>query len=131
MKLVLDTSGWYAVTVRSDKNYVKTKRFAEEGHQLVVLETVFEELVALLHNRHGKEIAVNTGVELRNLGVTGLGKHEEKEAWELFEKSGAKVSYVDCTVAVVAKKLDVPVFGFDGDFRKLGVEVVPAVDRLV
>ena|SRR3990167_5840185 len=125
MKVVLDTSGWYAVTVKSDENHVKAKKFAIEGHELVVLETVFEELIALLQNRHGKEIAIATGRELRNIGVKGLGRVDEGKAWKLFEESGAKVSYVDCTVVVTAEKLKISVFSFDSDFGKLGVEVAP------
>lgn len=125
MKVILDTSGWYAHAIKDDKFHDRTEEFLSEERQLVVLGTVFEELVAILQNRHGKDMAKNNGAILRKLGLVRLTESEETKAWKLFEESEAKVSYVDCTVAVVAKSLGVPVFGFDSDFGKLGVEVVP------
>ncbi len=125
MKAILDTSGWYAATVKIDIHHPQAKSFLSRP-ELIVLSTVFEEIMAIIHNRFGKKSAISQGEDLRNYGITDLTQDEVYHAWKLFKTSSQKVSYVDCTVIAIALKFDLPVFGFDRHFTKLGVTVVPS-----
>lgn len=125
MRVVLDTSAWYAHVVKEDNCHKLADEFLAEDPSLLVLSTVFVELTALLRKRHGKRMAVETGEVLREAGVVSMDKDQEAMAWKLFKESESQVSYVDCSVVLMAQKLEIPVFGFDRHFSKLNVEVVP------
>ena len=126
MKVVVDTSGWYAFVVIKDYQHKGAVKFLRSGeHELVVIEPVFIEATALIQNRQGKSLAVESGSKLMKIGVKRMEKSDKEATWDWFKKVGGKVSYVDCLVAMTAKKLGVPVFSFDSDFKKLGIRVVP------
>lgn len=126
MKVVADTSALFAATIVQDSNHLSAKKFfAKEQSDFLVFYPVFEELVALLQSRSSKQAAIVSGEALRNLGIINLSMEEENEAWALFKKTGALVSYVDCAITIMSKKLNLPVFTFDKHFRDLGLETVP------
>jgi len=127
MKFVIDSNGWYAGLNSADNFHPQAKKFLTQTplENFIVPYTVFNELMALILNRKGKKTALASGTVLRDLEIYYLVKNEEKEVWGLFNKSTTEVSYVDCSVAVISKKLGLPVFTFDKHLAKLGVQVVP------
>lgn len=125
MKVIVDTSGWYAGVVEPDNEYIRAASFFKRDHEFIIIPTVFAEIVALLQNRQSKQLAIESGRILQQYKWHKLTKEEEKSAWQLFVKSNTEVSYTDCTVITVAKILRLPVFGFDRHFTKLGIIVVP------
>lgn len=127
MKCVVDTSGWYAFIVEKDARHHQAADFLQsENHQLLFIEPVFIESTALIQSRQSKLLAVESGTLIRRLGIRQLTDVQLTNSWNLFIKTGAKVSYVDCCVATVAKELGCPVFGFDAHFTRIfNVRQVP------
>lgn len=126
MKVVLDTSGWMAIVVESDQMHRQAAEFLKNKEpEIIVTPSVFEEIIALLHHRLGKKVALKSGNVLRKMGIIKLTNKDRQVVWDLYRGSSAKVSYVDCCVTTTAKALAVPVLAFDKHFIKLGVRVVP------
>lgn len=127
MKCVVDTSGWYAFIVEKDIQHRHATGFLRsENHQLIFIEPVFIESNALIQSRQSKLLAVESGTLTRRLGIRQLTDIQLTNSWDLFIRTGAKVSYVDCCVATVAKELNCPIFGFDTHFTRIfNVEQVP------
>ena len=132
MKAVIDTSAWYAWFNDADPHYEEVKSVLSNlPLELFILSTVFNELIALLFNRKGKTVAVKAGEVLLGLGLRDLEKQEESDAWKLFKQSKADISYVDCTIVVLARKLVLPIFTFDKHFKDLGLETVPISNPMI
>lgn len=127
MKCVVDTSGWYAFIVEKDVRHHQAVDFLQgENHQLLFIEPVFIESSALIQSRQSKLLAVESGNLIRDLGIKQLTDNQLTASWDLFIKTGAKISYVDCCVAAIANELGYPVFGFDAHFtRVFNVKQVP------
>ncbi len=125
MKAVLDTSSWYAYINKNDEMHELAVDFVEDNNDYLILETVFEEIIALLQNRFGKKLAASNGQTLIEFGITILTLDEIRNSWKLFLNSPTKVSFVDCTVMLAAQKNNLPIFGFDAHFRKPGMTLVP------
>ncbi len=126
MRAVVDTSAWYAFVVAADDYHQAAIEFIQPDTDLIFPFTVFEEFTALIQSRFGKKKAIESGSKINKYGVLALTKSDLRASWEMFRRSPAAVSYVDCTVAAVAKRFNLPVFGFDPHFSKdLGVKQVP------
>lgn len=125
MNVIVDTSGWYAGTVADDLHHEEAKSFLTASHELIIPAAVFIETAALLQNRRNKKLAIQSAEAMRTYGILELNEEEHEEAWKLYQRTSASISYVDCTVISLAKKNDLPVFGFDSHFQKLGVKTVP------
>lgn len=126
MKVVVDTSAWYAFVVATDYSHRAALDFVKSDSDLIFPFTVFEELEALIQSRFGKQKAIENGDRINKYGVLTLTKTDLRASWRMFLESPDPVSYVDCTVAAVARRLNVPIFGFDPHFSKnLGVKQVP------
>jgi predicted nucleic acid-binding protein len=120
MKCVVDTSGWYAFIVEKDARHRRAADFLRsENHRLIFIEPVFIESTALIQSRQSKPLAVESGALIRDLGIRQLTSDQLADSWNLFVKTGAKVSYVDCCVSAAAKELDYSVFGFDRHFTRI------------
>lgn len=126
MKVLLDTSGWYATAIEKDEKHPEAKKFLTKEIDLIVLFTVFEEIMALFQNRFGKRMAVQNGQALKEMGLAYPSEGEMENCWRLFNRSPSKISFVDSTVIWAAQKMHLPVFGFDDYFRKLGITILPA-----
>ena len=126
MTVIVDTSAWYAFVVATDYSHQAATKFIQPDTNLVFPLTVFEEFEALIQSRFGKKKAIENGSKIIRYGVLTPTKMDMRVSWKMFRQSPAAVSYVDCTVAAVANRLNLPVFGFDPHFSKnLGVKQVP------
>lgn len=125
MKVVVDTSAWYAFVVATDDCHRAAANFLQADLELIIPYSVLEEVLALVQSRFGKEKAIESGKRINEYGILSLTKTDLRVSWKMFLESPAAVSYVDCTVAAVAKRLNQSVFGFDPHFEKLGIKQVP------
>lgn len=127
----VDTSAWYALRVANDKRHADARRILEglgpREAQLHTSDWVMVETLSLVGRRVGRAEAVKTGEWLlRNPAVQVHPVAELlREAWELFEELGGKVSLVDCgSFAVMRDKELSRVFAFDPDFEAQGFEAL-------
>lgn len=125
MTVVVDTSAWYAFVVAADQSHRAAIDFVKQDNDLIFPFTVFEEFEALIQSRFGKKRAIENGDKINKYGVLAPTKADLRASWKIFIDSAADISFVDATVAAVAKRLNLAVFGFDPHFEKLGVKQVP------
>lgn len=125
MTVVVDTSAWYAFVVATDNSHRAAIDFVKPNIDLIFPFTVFEEFEALIQSRFGKQKAIENGDKINSYGILALTKADMRTAWKIFIDSGADISYVDATVTAMAKRLNLPIFGFDPHFEKLDAEQVP------
>lgn len=125
MTVIVDTSAWYAFVVATDYSHQAAIDFVKQDNDLIFPFTVFEEFEALIQSRFGKKRAIENGGKINKYGVLAPTKADLGASWKIFIDSAADISFVDATVAAVAKRLNLPVFGFDPHFEKLGVKQVP------
>lgn len=102
--------------------------------QLKTSNYVLSETYTLLRARSGHHTAVQfhrmlgDSIKVGLLEVIWITETIDAAAWELFERvDGVGLSFCDCTTAVLARERGVDfIFGFDGGFRALGLDLRPA-----
>jgi predicted nucleic acid-binding protein len=125
MRVILDTSGWLASVVKNDVFHQRAADFILEKPELIVPETVFEELIALLQYRFNRKTAQKNGEALLGVGLYLLNQKEIVASWRFFCQTKPAISWVDATLAVISQKLDLPIFTFDRHFKSLKLKVLP------
>lgn len=129
MKVFVDTSAWYTYFDRSDRCHRKATAFFKKKPGLVTSTLVLSETLALLQRRIGKKVARKAGGFLLSSPLVKLVDLEPellREAFLVFEKAPAKISFVDSSNQVAMESLGLKtIFCFDRDFEKLGLKVVP------
>ena len=125
MRIVVDTSGWYASAVAADLYHETAKQFLLDHHEFSIVPEVFSEATALLLSRQGKKLAFYSGELMRKVAIEPINPEMTDVAWQLFKNASSQVSYVDCVVAATAKHKQLPVFTFDKHFLSLGIPIVP------
>jgi predicted nucleic acid-binding protein len=98
----------------------------------VISNYVVDETVTWLRMRAGYEAAVAFRDIIREseknsrLHTVWVTESVEERAWKLFRKHpGRKLSLTDCTSAVLAADLKLPVWSYDSDFVALGFRAWP------
>ena len=129
MTVIVDTSAWYAFVVAADYSHQAATEFVQPDTDFVFPLTVFEEFEDLIQSMFGKKKAIENGSKIIRYGVLTPTKMDMRASWKMFCQSPAAVSYVDCTVAAVANRLNLPVFGFDPHFSKNLVSRLTAPSR--
>lgn len=135
MKFFVDTSAWYALYDRDDRNHEAVARFWHEiggkASTLYTSDYVFDETVTLLRTRVGHAVALAFGERLRESRVVSLIEvqaAEREDAWTLFKRYDDQCfSFTDCTSFVLMRRLGLTdVLAFDADFRSMGFRLLPA-----
>lgn len=132
-EIFVDTSAWYALADGNDEFHAPARTCLQQlqlrGTRLHTTQAVFHETAALLFGRFNKATVIRWGEGvLCNPRIT---LHEsdadlDDEAWLRFQKSGEKVSLVDCHSFVSMTRLGIRnAFTFDDDFANAGYEMVP------
>lgn len=128
MKVVIDTSAWYPYFVTGDKFYLQAIEYFTPELQLITTNTVFEEVLAIIHHRHGKKAATRAGETMltpdNNLFWV-ISAEENKEVMNIYTASMPQLDYVDASIVWLARKLEIPIFTFDAHFRKMKIATVP------
>ncbi len=130
-RVFVDTSAFYALMDRSDKNYEKAagfwKYFLENDLNLTTSNYVIVETLALLQSRLGFEAASlwyrDVLVLAEILWIAGSIHDLAYELWLSFGRR--KLSFVDCVSFVTMRHYKVEkVFVFDRHFEDQGLEIV-------
>ena len=128
----VDTSAYYAIFDRSDKNHLKAKRFLETNMlPLFTSNLVVVEIVNLVNARRGHEEALKIGKNFYEedlSAIVNITSEDEKRAWQIFRKySDKNFSLTDCTSFAVMERLGAKkAFTFDIHFIQYGkITVIP------
>ena len=100
------------------------------GSRLYVTWDIISETLTLLRYRRSYHEAATFLTEVKpNLHIVNYGETVRTEAEQIFRRYGPehRLSFCDAISFVVVTTLldDVPSLAFDGDFRALGLTVIP------
>ncbi len=126
MKVIIDTSAWYAFILETDRFHERAEKFIRSKPNLLIIYPVLEELIALVHHRQGKKITIRVIEKIKSLTQLFYPTlNEEKEIRDVYKKTHEKIDYVDSSVIWLSRKFDLPVFGFDKHFKDIGIDLIP------
>ncbi len=131
--IFIDTSAFIALSLKDDAFHQQALHWWEENFKLGNFTTsnlVILETLGWLRYQLGAKAAVETGKHLLyspELQRERVSFKDEKLGWDLFQKSPVRgLSMVDATTVVLCKRLGIKqVFGFDQDFTKYSIQLVP------
>ncbi len=124
--IFVDTSAWYALLDRNDRNHPHAVRFSEESRDLFLTSTyILDESVTLVRKHLGHAIAVRFGNRVWNEEIARLirvSPEDEVRAWTVFTRYADKTfSYTDCTSFALMERLRIEAaFAFDTHFAQYG-----------
>ena len=131
--IFVDTSAWFAASVRNDQYYPYARAWLVQNAELLVTtDYVLDELLTLLKCRGEFQRAVRLGEGILRQEIARLEwltPTDVEAAWDAFRRFRDKEwSFTDCTSRVVMERLSISTaFAFDEHFRQFGnVTVVPA-----
>ena len=132
VKVIVDTSGLYALVDRKDPNHQRAATYLKTVTQvgsLLVSNHVFDETMTLVKLRLGIQTAVQLGLRLRNsqlLALSVFSAEEEFVTWRLFTQYQDKAwSYTDCSCLALAQQRKLThAFTFDHHFLQMGLTPV-------
>ena len=124
--LFVDTSAWYALLDRKDRNHAGAVRFLRDSHDPLVTSTyVLDETVTLVKRHLGHTMAARFGHQLWAEEIARLVRvspEDEMVAWEIFTRHPDKgYSYTDCTSFALMQRLRLDAaFAYDAHFEQFG-----------
>ena len=133
-RLFCDTSFFYACFDPRDVNHQQaddlSKDAAASGSGLYVTWDIISETLTLLRYRRSHRDALTFLTEIKpRLHIVNYADNVRAEAERIFRRYGRdhKLSFCDAISFVVVTTLldDMPSLAFDGDFRALGLTVIP------
>jgi uncharacterized protein len=131
--IFVDTSAFYAVLDKSDKNHIKAVNFLKKNvFPLVTNNLVVIETVNLANARRGHEDAVKIGKKFYDediVTIINIVSEDEKKAWQIFKKYvDKKFSLTDCISFAIMDRLKIKqAFAFDIHFSQYGkFSVIPS-----
>jgi predicted nucleic acid-binding protein len=132
MKLFVDTSAWFALHDKSDRNHkeavAKSLEIKKRKIELVTSEYIMDESITLIRYKVSHKAAVIFGESFlfsNIVAIMDVSPEDRLKAWELFRKYEDKTfSFTDCTSFVLMKNLDLRrAFTFDEHFKQAGMEI--------
>ena len=135
MKVLVDTSAWFAITDLADKKHTQAVEFLDEVKskelQLVTTDYIFDETLTLLRFKLSHSAAERFGKDLLSSQICQLLEVNQKlrqKAWDIFVKyDDKKFSFTDCTSFAIMDELDIKLaFSFDAHFKQYGFSILPA-----
>lgn len=124
--LFVDTSAWYALLDRKDRNHAAAARFVQESRVPLVTSTyVLDEIATLTLRRLGHTLAVRVGRQIWTEEIARLvhvTPADEALAWSIFTRHPDKgLSFTDCTSFAIMQRLGMDTaFAFDAHFEQYG-----------
>lgn len=137
MDILVDTSAWFALQNRKDRNHIAATNFWDEirakRHRLITTDRIKEESATLIKSKLGQGAALyfleslEVGTENGEIVLIEITSDIDQEAWELFRQRKDKdYSFVDCTTFCVAERYQYKnAFAFDADFADFGIQILP------
>ncbi len=132
-KVIVDTSGLYALVDRKDPHHQQAATFLKNqvgAGSLLLSNHIFDETMTTVKARLGMQVALQLGLRLRNsrfIEMVIFSDPEEQETWRTFSQYVDKEwSYTDCACLVLAKQRNIQqAFSFDHHFTQMGLIRVP------
>ncbi len=124
--LFVDTSAWYALLDRKDRNHAAANQFVQTSQIPLVTSTyVLDETVTLAKRHLGHALAVRAGQQLWTEEIARLVRvtpGDEMLAWSIFTLHADKgYSFTDCTSFAMMQRLGIDTaFAFDVHFEQYG-----------
>jgi uncharacterized protein len=134
----VDTGAWIALLKRDDHMHRRARRHYErrltERARFLTSNYVIDETATRLRYDAGLEAALSFRVALdraasgQRLRIAWVDAALEKEGWTILERyADVPLSLTDAISAAIARRAKATeIFGFDADFRALGLDVQPA-----
>jgi len=125
-RIFVDTSAWYAIIDKNDKDHAAAvSKIQILDRPLVTSNYILDEILTLLKTKLGPTIAISFGQKLWDQEVSTLLRiieEDEERAWSVFRKYADKgFSFTDCTSFALLERLDInTVFAFDDHFVQYG-----------
>ncbi len=122
----VDTSAWYALLDRTDRNHALAAGFVRQATAPFVTSTyILDETVTLAKRHLGHATATRFGQRLWGEEVARLVRvtaEDEMQAWSIFTRYADKgFSYTDCTSFALMERLHLDsAFAFDAHFEQYG-----------
>ncbi len=135
--VVVDSGAWIALANRDDADHESARahyaRLSADRAELVTTNYIVDETATRLRYDLGPRYALTFRDGLRDaersgrLRVVWVDRSIESRAWEILERHGdVRLSLTDAvTIAVARNRRIREVFGFDDDFRAVGLRVAP------
>jgi len=130
--MFVDTGGWYASIVPTDRDHQAALQWLATNRELLVTsDYVVDEVLTLLRARGHQTRAAALGERLfanQIARIHHLTVDEIVAAWEVFRNfSDKEWSFTDCSSKVVMERPGITTaFAFDHHFRQFGaIQVVP------
>jgi predicted nucleic acid-binding protein len=131
--MLIDTSALIGYFIREDLHWSAVRSIVNQlktnNDSLDILDTVYEEALAVLRKRHSKAAAIRAAkimIASSTVNLCCVGKNTLIESSKMFIKHKGKYSYVDCTLAVWAEKNGIKtIIAVDKHFSELGLIVIP------
>ncbi len=130
--IFVDTGGWFASIVPTDKNHEKARNwFLQNREPLITTNYIVDETLTLFKARGEYKRALQIGEQFFNgplSSVYDLNGEDLTETWQVFKQfSDKEWSFTDCSSKVVMEKLGIThAFAFNGHFKQFGnIVVVP------
>lgn len=124
--ILVDTSAYFAVFDRTDKNHLKAVNFLKDNTlPLVTTNLIVVETINLVNARLGHQQAISVGNKLFDKNVTtvlNISSEDERKAWQIFQRYTDKdFSYTDCTSFAIMERLKIKkAFAYDVHFVQYG-----------
>ncbi len=123
MRILVDTSAWYAIGNRSDRHHEPASRFYAErlkSDEFITTDAILAETWALVNARVGRPAAMTFWERLRKarIEVVPLWPEDLDRAWHIIQDwPDQAFSLVDATTFAVIERLGLThVLAFDGHF---------------
>ncbi len=125
-QLLIDTGALLAMLDANDKHHAPAASFARANvkAQFFLPETIFIETMVLVKSRLGADAAVMLGERLQSsphFSIVNFTNEDRQLTWNIFSRySDKELSYVDCSLFAVARRLKIfEVFAFDHHFKQM------------
>lgn len=129
--MLVDSSVLIAYFNKDDSLHQEAKRLIrqlKENREIIdILDTAYEEVLAVLRKRHSKLIAIDAAKKMLASSAVRLiciNKETLLKSSRMFIKHQGRYSYVDCSLAVWSEKHNIKtIVAIDRHFSKLGLAV--------
>jgi predicted nucleic acid-binding protein len=126
----IDTSAFYALASSSDGLHARAVRgletLVDDGTSLYTSVYVVTETMALVHRRLGMASLQRCVETIRHAcAILWADEPTHWDAWDMLEARAGRLSFVDCTSVLLARRLGAAVFAFDDHFNQEGLRLLP------
>jgi predicted nucleic acid-binding protein len=134
-QIFVDTSAWYALLDKTDSFHSHAvELFHSLTHPIITTNFIADEIITLVKNRLGHDIAIDIGQKLWNEEVSILIRitsTDEENAWKIFVNYRDKgFSFTDCTSFAIMERLGIKeVLAFDDHFSQYNEFIILRLEK--